>query len=237
MKSREQAQETDVIRVRFEVKSLDSMTGDFTGYAAAWDNVDRVGDRLIKGAFADTLAEWTARDTLPRVLWQHRLTIGHTTDLAEDPRGLLASGRLWLNVPEVKALVEGDILPSMPHVGMSFRFLPREVEHKADGGRLLVRLDLLDDITISRRPVNDRAALLEIKSADGAVVAAVPTARDLELILRDAGISRSSAKAIIAHGYDAALREAKSDEPALTEEAVSTLGEIREALERMNRSI
>lgn len=202
----------DTMRVNFEVKSFDSATGKFTGYAAAWGNVDEVQDVCQEGCFAATLQHWRARGTWPRVLWQHWFGVGHVTELREDEHGLFVAGTFWMDKPEV-AEVYKEIATAMPNVGLSFGFVAIDFE-VLDGVRYLARVDLTDDITVTLRPVNDQAAMVEMKSADGSSIT-VPSIRATEAILRDAGFTRTAAKTVLASGY-AALREAKSaDDPKI----------------------
>lgn len=214
--------DADFLRIGFEIKSLDA-NGLFTGYAAVWDEIDQVDDVCVKGAFASTLADWVARGTWPRVKWQHFDTIGHVTDLKEDANGLLAAGKIWFPdvVSQIQAAVPSDANPDGPGVGMSFAFVAVEWEIKG-GVRFLTRVDLLDDITITLRPVQTSAELLEVKSGDTGMQPGLPYARTLEGSLRDAGCSRHNAKRILAAGYPC-QRDAGG-------EALSALVEINKAL-------
>ena len=68
----------------------------FAGYAAVWDRVDRAGDVMRRGAFADA-------GPVP-LLWQHRgRATGVIEVLAEDARGLRVEGAV--SDPELAALV------------------------------------------------------------------------------------------------------------------------------------
>jgi HK97 family phage prohead protease len=225
--------EGDFFRRPFELKSLDA-SGTFTGYAAVWDDVDQLDDVAVKGCFLQTISDWQARGTWPRILWQHLTTIGNTTDLAEDDYGLLTAGRIWYPdvVEEIRQAVQDAKADPAPAagggVGMSFAFVAQDFEMRGDI-RYLTRVDLLDDITLTLRPVNTRAELLEIKSADGTIVEGrpIPQAKTVEGALRDAGCSRREAKAILSAGYSA-LRDA--DVP-LPPAVAPSLAEIAKALQ------
>ncbi len=200
--------DSDFMRFPFELKSLDENTGEFTGYAAAFDVVDELKDVCRPGCFAETLKTWAARGTMPRLLWHHWELLGQISSMVEDEKGLLVTGRLWLDHPGVWDRYT-EIRQDYPRVWMSFAYIARPGDCEfTDGIRYIKRLDLMDDITITCCPVNRSAELLEIKSADGSAVK-VPGVRATEFVLRDAGHTRSSAKAIIAGGYPS-LREAKS---------------------------
>ena len=71
----------------FEVKAVDFTGRTLEGYAAAFGNIDAVGDIIHPGAFRKTLSERGQRIT---VLWQHdpNEPIGRLMEAREDERGL-----------------------------------------------------------------------------------------------------------------------------------------------------
>ena len=74
--------------VSFVLESADENTGEFSGYAAVFGNVDGGGDIIEKGAFTRTIAEDFARI---KILSQHNsydLPIGKPLELREDEKGL-----------------------------------------------------------------------------------------------------------------------------------------------------
>jgi HK97 family phage prohead protease len=79
-----------------EVKALDDTTGEFTGYAAVFNNTDYADDVIVPGAFKKTLQERKSRP----ILWQHipEWMIGIEAEAAEDLNGLNVKGRLNLEV-------------------------------------------------------------------------------------------------------------------------------------------
>lgn len=91
--------------VRFKAEGEDAGDGtklgpgEFLALAAVFDVIDSYGDRIIKGAFAETLAGWkSAGDPIP-VIWQHlwgdpNAHIGYVVDAQETDEGLLYKGKL-----------------------------------------------------------------------------------------------------------------------------------------------
>jgi HK97 family phage prohead protease len=71
----------------FEIASVDGEGRTLEGYAAAFGNVDAVGDIIHPGAFAKTITE---RGSQVKLLWQHQQgePLGRVMALREDPRGL-----------------------------------------------------------------------------------------------------------------------------------------------------
>jgi HK97 family phage prohead protease len=194
----------DFARTRFTLKSFDGAGGQFTGYAAVWDVVDPEGDVFDRGAFADAIATWQARGTLPRIKWRHMELIGHVTELAEDDKGLLVAGRIWdqavaAEIANAVAEAKGD--PQAVQVGMSLMFYTTPGgDYMKDGARHLRKVELGDDVTITLRPVNSAATIVEFKSGDVPPVSQ-PSIKLLEAGLRDAGCSRRQAKTVLSRGY------------------------------------
>ena len=79
--------------ISFELESADEKTGEFSGYASVFGNVDDGGDIVEKGAFTRTIAEDFARI---KILSQHdqcELPIGKPLELREDDNGLYIRGK------------------------------------------------------------------------------------------------------------------------------------------------
>jgi Escherichia/Staphylococcus phage prohead protease len=76
--------------------------GEFEAIVSAFGNVDSYGERVVKGAFADTLKDWEASgDPIP-VLWSHnsfdpRAHIGAVLDAEERDAGLWVKAQLDLD--------------------------------------------------------------------------------------------------------------------------------------------
>jgi HK97 family phage prohead protease len=105
----------------------------FAGYAAVFDRVDRGGDVVRAGAFAESLRE---RRGVP-LLWQHRpgAVVGVIETLAEDTRGLRVVARV--THPTAARLVERGAL-----TGLSFGY--RVTAARGSNPRELLALDLAE---------------------------------------------------------------------------------------------
>lgn len=70
--------------------------GSFSGVAALWDERNRHGETIQRGAFSRSLNEHRNAGTRPVMLWAHRSdrVIGVWTDIREGQRGLEVSGKL-----------------------------------------------------------------------------------------------------------------------------------------------
>lgn len=91
--------ETRHMTVPFEVKSVkmaepgEQFAGEVEGYAAGIHNIDRAGDMILPGAFADDLPRFLSEGV---VCWQHDWAdpIGAPMDAREDSFGLWTRSRI-----------------------------------------------------------------------------------------------------------------------------------------------
>jgi len=180
-----------------EVKTAGE-AGVFEGYASTFGDVDQGGDVVEPGAFVESVVKARASGRAIPMLWQHdqREPIGVWEDIAEDARGLFVRGQL---------LVEDDPLARRAHRllkakalgGLSIGFaIPAggaAMDERRPGVRRLKKVDLRE-ISLVTMPMNTRAKVTSVKSIlDGG---RMPTVREFEGFLREAGFSKSLAAAI-----------------------------------------
>lgn len=196
-------------QVAFHLKEV-GKEGEFSGYASVFDVVDWYKDRVMPGAFTDTLTAWKEKARLPPVLWQHMSTmpIGPHTLMREETRGLYVEGRLMIlpeeENPEARkahALLKAKVINGMSigydiaNGGMTY--------FEDDNEWQLTKLDLWEN-SIVTFPANVEAVVENVKSllADGTL----PSLSDFEDYLRDAGFSKKQAVTIASHGLKTLLR-------------------------------
>jgi len=199
-----------------------SEDGSFEGYGSIFGNLDSYGEKVMPGAFVESLARHRREGTKPLMLWQHDAgqPIGVWDDLAEDGKGLRGKGRLLKGVSKAD---EAHILLKAGAIqGLSIGYREQEVEPDGNN-RLLKKLDLLE-ISVVSFPANRRARIESVKSErmdefarrlrDGDPM----PIKEFEGILRDAGVPKAMATHIASVGYAKAIqREAegeKANEPA-----------------------
>jgi len=192
--------------------------GQFEGYASTFGNVDQGGDVVEPGAFIDSIVKAKKdRRTIP-MLWQHdqREPIGIWVDMAEDAKGLFVQGRLILEDPLAKrahALLKANALGGM---SIGYRYVPgaTEQDEKRPGVTRLKKLDLRE-VSLVTMPMNIEARFTGVKALLEA--GKMPTVREFEEFLRDAGGFSKSLAAAIAAKATPHLRgepEAKAIDPA-----------------------
>lgn len=110
--------------------------GTFEGYGAIFGNVDRDGDTVARGAFAESL-----KARLPMLLWQHdtKAPIGRFDEVREDERGLYVRGRLSMSGRGAEAY---ELLKMGALDGLSIGFVTREATRdSATGTRTILKAD------------------------------------------------------------------------------------------------
>lgn len=190
-----------------EIKEI-SDEGYFSGYGSVFDVVDDWDDVIVRGAFAETLQKKT-----PVMLWQHDSAepIGIYERIREDEIGLWLEGRLLLDLEKGREAY--ILLKNRAIRGLSIGFLPLAWEWETRDNtrvRVLKEIDLWE-VSLVTFPANPKAVVDEVK-----------TIRGLENFLRDAGFSRSEARAALAavkadHQRDAEADDAKKAAVALLE--------------------
>ena len=192
--------------ISLDFKEADA-DGSFEGYASLFHREDLGRDVVLPGAFRESLAARGPRGV--KLLFQHDANqpIGVWTTLEEDDRGLYAQGRLMREVGrarEVMALMRAGALD-----GLSIGF--KTVKARRDrltGVRRLEKIDLWE-ISIVTFPLLPDARIAATKTRPFA--GAAPTEREFERWLtRDAGLTRSEARALLRSGLAGlkALRDA-----------------------------
>ena len=87
-----------------QYKVIDQSQGIFEALVAVFDNVDRGGDRILKGAFAQTLKDWLAKGRPIPVVFSHQWDnldahIGQVLEAKETDEGLLVKAQLEMDEP------------------------------------------------------------------------------------------------------------------------------------------
>lgn len=177
-----------------EIKTLGAR--EFEGYGSIFGNVDLGGDVVLPGAFKKSLSKHKADGSLPQMFWMHRpdQVPGMWTDMSEDKKGLYVKGSL----ADTQLGNEIHTLLKMKAVrGLSIGYQTVESEFDKDGVRKLKEVDLWEVSPVSLA-MNPMAKIDAVKSRLSAAGEYVPTEREFERLLRDAGCSRKLAEVMAA---------------------------------------
>ncbi|MAW99893.1 MAG: HK97 family phage prohead protease [Sphingomonas sp.] len=187
--------------------------GSFTGYGSVFGVEDSYAEVVAAGAFADSLAELKAKDRRVPVLWQHdqRQPIGIYDLIEEDARGLKVEGRLLIDkvgqAREAHALMQAGAVS-----GLSIGYWVRESSYDEKTNiRTLTKLDLVE-VSLVTFPANDdaRVEAVKFKLAHGEL----PSVREFEKLLREAGFSKSQSMMVANHGLAELIRRESGDAAA-----------------------
>lgn len=210
---------------RLAVKEIND-AGEFSGYASVFNTKDAQGDIVLPGAFKKTLKRWAKEKRLPPMLWQHmpEEPIGIYKMMTEDEHGLYVEGKILreagamehrayehLRAGTIDGLSIGYTLPSGGY------------EFDEEQGVYLLKEIELWEVSLVTFPANPEATVDAVKS----VIEAGP--KEFERFLREAGLSRSQAKGLMARGYEGLrdLREADARESQEVEWVKSLLEILR----------
>ena len=208
----------------FEYKFLEGdgvPAGTFEGYGSVFNNEDDYGDLVSPGAFTKTLAQYRSSNTMPKMLLNHGglggmfaspapedlIPVGKWTSMSEDMHGLACKGQLInLDTESGKrlygAMKEGQL------DGLSIGYQAKDFTRgtKENEPRRTLKAIHLIEVSPVTFPANTSALISGIKSRRALDITSI------ERALRDAGLSRNEAKALLAEGYKAlSLRDAETD--------------------------
>lgn len=176
---------------------FDGDTGVFSGYASVFGGVDTYGDTIIKGAFESTL-----RNSKPKMFFNHdwnSLPIGKWTKAKEDDKGLFMEGELTPGLArsmDVRAAMKHGTLDGLSIGGWVKKGDYEDVE----AGRIIRKWSNLVEVSPVVFPADSAARidLASVKSMDfEALLPECKSERDIERLLRDAGLGKWEAMALV----------------------------------------
>ncbi len=175
---------------------MEDERGMFSGYASKWGGVDSYGDTILPGAFRETLTK-----AMPKMFWNHEwnMPIGKWTVAKEDSVGLFVKGELTPDLGQAD-----DVYSALKHGtldGLSIGgYLKTGDYTETDAGRTIHKWSTLMEISPVVFPA-DAGAKIDLASVKGidfeALLPECKTERDMERLLRDAGLPKWEAMAIV----------------------------------------
>lgn len=151
--------------VPLKIKSVTD-SGEFEGYGSVFGVKDSYADIVMPGAFLNSLNQWKEKESLPAMLWQHKMSepIGIYTEMREDSTGLYVKGRL---------LIDDDPLSKRAHAhmkagslsGLSIGYILKDWEYDRNKDAFLLKEIDLWEVSLVTFPSNDEARVSDVKSA------------------------------------------------------------------------
>ncbi len=173
---------------------MDGETGKFSGYASVFGGVDSYGDTIIKGAFQQAIAS-----DKPKMFFNHAwdMPIGKWTKAEEDSKGLFVEGELTPGLAlaaDVRAAMKHGTLDGLSIGG----YLKKGDYEETDKGRIITKWSKLMEVSPVVFPADNSARITNVKQIDfESLLPECKTERDLERLLRDAGLPKWEAMAIV----------------------------------------
>lgn len=212
----------------FAVTTTDDAKGTIEGHGSVFDSPHPTSswalpmdwqDIVLPGAFSETLAAAAKVGAQPLMLYMHESgnIIGAWSEVKEDKDGLYVKGMVHpaaktdAGVPIYELLKMG----AMTGLSIGFRATKATLDEKKKI-RQIITADLRE-ISPVDIPGEPRARITDVKFRDAKSI------QFLETVLRDAGLSRKEAKALLAEGFDA-LRDAAAD-PEVPQRDADQLGD------------
>lgn len=182
--------------VPFEIKAEDvADDGVFSGYGSTFGGKpDSYGDVIAPGAFTETIAKGGRNGTGIAMLWQHKSDepIGVWRSIEQNKKGLKLEGQLAIK--STKGSDAHELMKIGAIKGLSIGFdIAKDgfTINETTNIRTLKKLNLWEVSPVTF-PANTRAQISTVKAIEEAT-----TERELEAVLRDEGLSRRSAMALI----------------------------------------
>lgn len=170
-----------------DVKALTDQ-GEFEGYASTFGNVDRGGDIVVAGAFAESLQARPAAKVKMLLHHDTRRICGTWAEMVEDSQGLKVKGKLLLTTQDGKETYELMRAGALEAMSIGYRTLVDEIDRQT-GVRKIVKADLME-VSLVTFPMNERCTVGAVKRAGEYTT---QDWRDIEAALRDEGLSRADA--------------------------------------------
>lgn len=195
---------TACLDINFELKeTLES--GQFSGYGATFGNIDRGGDVIAPDAFDKSLEEHRMKSTMPLMLWQHSPSqpIGVWDSMKPDSKGLMVSGRC---LTQLRMGAEAHILmknKAIRGLSIGYRTIDYEYVDTERGSYRLIKEAELWEVSLVSFPLQPEAMVTDVKN--------LTSVREVERILREAGVPNDFAKRVAAHGYPEAVKSLEGD--------------------------
>lgn len=191
------------LEVKFAPDS-DGKVGKFSGYGAVFNNTDSGGDMIERGAFKQTLSEWSVKGKFPPMLLQHGgfmgnaddlLPIGQWTSMEENSKGLKIEGELFaLNTERGQYIYEGMKAGALD--GLSIGWVPSKSQYvfgsKPTEPRRTLKSIALAELSVVTFPMNDKALIGSVKAIEQ-----LETISEFEDYLCETGLSRKQALVFI----------------------------------------
>lgn len=217
----------EILNLGMELKSIDDKSMTFTAIGSVAGVEDSDGDIIENGAFDDVVIEANKSNKLPKLLYQHdrRRVLGIITGIRVET--LLGKDVLYFDGKISNTTLGKDVYVLLKDKAIfecSIGFYIKEYTNidpsKPYDGRSITKIAKIPEISLVTFPANEEATVVNVKQKDGII-----DVRVLEKTLRDAGLSRNEAKAIISGGISE-LKQRDADQLSKKNEELEALKDV-----------
>lgn len=164
-------------------KALDDGKGEFEAVVAVFGNVDLAGDRIVKGAFADSLKAWEAKGRPIPVIFSHdwgtlSSHIGEVTEAKETDEGLHITAQLDMEDPAAAKVWRLMKRGTLAEFSFAYDVLDEKLQNGAND---LLKLDIIE-VGPTLKGMNPATRLVGVKSANAETAARLPVSRKQAVI-------------------------------------------------------
>lgn len=166
----------------------------FSCYGNVKGNIDHAQDRTVDGAYVKSIENHKANGTMPKMFWMHNpfeTPIGKWTDMREDAKGLYMEGE-FADTEKGREVYELMKMGALDSFSIGYSVDKEKWNHEKQCNDL-IELDI-KEVSVVTFACNEESRLVGIKSKmeDGEL----PTQRELQDLLREAGLSKRQAEKI-----------------------------------------
>lgn len=155
--------------IQFKAAEGSETAGEFVAVVSVFDNVDLVGERVMKGAFEKSLKQYEESGRSIPVVWSHQWSdpdyyIGAVREAKETSEGLEVRAELFdtATAKHLKTLMKEGVVTEF-----SFAYDIKKEGKGADGVRELRELHILE-VGPTLKGANPATRLINVRSADAA---------------------------------------------------------------------
>lgn len=210
-----------VINQKAELSTDEGKAAGFVfGYASKFNGVDSYDDTIEPHAYDNFIKT----GKLPKMFFNHKtfeLPIGIWTKLEVDDIGLKVEGQINLNVDAGKQIYEAIKFGSIDGMSINFRMGEDDYYYDHKLIRHITNIEDLREISIVNFPADNGARMVNFKSAFDS--ATIETITDFEHRLRDAGLSKNDAMALISQAKKVLRTAEKSERDAEEMQALKVI--------------
>ena len=175
----------------FRVNRFDVKKGEIEAVVTSFKNYDVVNDKINAGALDDFIKNFEGG---LQMLYSHdqKEIIGEWNSFEIKGDLVIGKGEIY---PEVSRGADTIALMSRGQIGAtSIGFKASEYNQNEKGGYDFDKIELVE-VSMVKRPANPKAQVISAKNDDGSI-----NVKELEKLLRDAGLSRKESKTVISGG-------------------------------------